>query len=53
MSLEDFELYDNETIANSIIRRGFSKVYRQQGANLNNPHQIFYFFSLEITIIIK
>ena len=34
MSLEDFQLLDNETIDNSIIKRDYLKVYHQQAANL-------------------
>ena len=39
MSLEDFELLDNETVDNSIFKRDFIKVYHQQGAQLNDPDQ--------------
>ena len=39
MSLEDFQLIDNEPIDNSIIKRDFVKVYHQQGAQLNDPDQ--------------
>ena len=39
MSLEDFQLIDNEPIDNSIIKRDFIKVYHQQGAQLNDPDQ--------------
>ena len=39
MSLEDFQLIDNEPIDNSIIKRDFLKIYHQQGANLNNQDQ--------------
>ena len=39
MSLEDFQLIDNEQIDNSIIKRDFIKVYHQQGAQLNDPDQ--------------
>ena len=38
MSLEDFQLIDNEPIDNSIIKRDFIKVYHQQ-AQLNDPDQ--------------
>ena len=34
MSIEDFQLIDNETNDNSIIKRDFLKVYHQQAANL-------------------
>ena len=39
MSLENFQLIDKKLIDNSIIKRDFSKVYHQQGANLNDPDQ--------------
>ena len=39
MSLEDFELVDNESIDNSIIKRDFIKIYHQQGAQLNDSDQ--------------
>ena len=39
MSLEDFQLLDNEPIDNSIIKKDFIKVYHQQGAPLNDPDQ--------------
>ena len=39
MSLEDFQLLENESIDNSIIKRDFIKVYHQQGAQLNDPDQ--------------
>ena len=39
MSLEDFHLLDNEPIDNSIVKRDFSKIYFQQGAQLNDPDQ--------------
>ena len=39
MSLEDFQLLDNEPIDNSIIKRDFIKVYHQQGAQLKDPDQ--------------
>ena len=39
MSLEDFQLIDNEPIDNSIIKRDFTKVYHQSGANLNDSNQ--------------
>ena len=39
MSLEDFQLIDNEPIDNSIIKRDFIKLYHQQGAQLNDPDQ--------------
>ena len=39
MSLEDFQLIDNEPIDNSIVKRDYTKVYHQQGANLNDSNQ--------------
>ena len=39
MSLEDFQLLDNEPFDNSIIKRDFLKIYHQQGAQLNNADQ--------------
>ena len=43
MSLEDFQLLDNEAFDNSIIKRDFLKVYHQQGAQLNDADQNFEF----------
>ena len=39
MSLEDFRLLDNEPFVNSIIKRDFTKIYHQQGAQLNQSDQ--------------
>ena len=39
MSLEVFQLLDNDPIDNSIIKRDFLKVYHQQGAQLNQSDQ--------------
>ena len=39
MKYEKFEIVNNETTDKSIIKRDFSKVYHQQGANLNDPDQ--------------
>ena len=39
MSLEDFQLLDNEPFDNSIIKKSFLKVYHQQGAHLNQSDQ--------------
>ena len=39
MSLEDFQVLDNEPIDNSIIKRDYLRVYHQQGSQLNNPNQ--------------
>ena len=43
MSLEDFQLLDNEPFVNSIIERDFLQVYHQQGAQLNQSDQIIEF----------
>ena len=43
MSLEDFQLLDNEPIDNSINKRDFTKIYHQQGAQLNQSHQCIEF----------
>ena len=39
MSLEDFQLLDNEVFDNSFVKRDFMKVYHRQGAQLNDPDQ--------------
>ena len=39
MSLEDFQLLDNEPFDNSIIKKDFLKIYHQQGAQLNQSDQ--------------
>ena len=39
MSLEDFQLIDNEPMDNSIVKRDYTKVYHQQRANLNDSNQ--------------
>ena len=39
MSLEDFQLIDNEPIDNSIVKRDYTKVYHQQRANSNDSNQ--------------
>ena len=39
MSLEHFQLIDNEVNDKSIIKRDFIKVHHQQGAQLNDPDQ--------------
>ena len=39
MSLEDFQLIDNDQIDNSIIRRDSLKIYHQQEANLYDSNQ--------------
>ena len=47
MSHEDFQLIDNEAIDNSIIKRGFLKIYHQPAANLNNSDQNIQFILRE------
>ena len=39
MSLEDFQLLDNEPIDNSIVKRDFTKIYHRQGDQLNQSDQ--------------
>ena len=39
MSLENFQLIDNEPIDNSIVKRDYTKVYHQPGAKLNDSNQ--------------
>ena len=39
MSLEDFQLIDNEHIDNSIVKRDYTKIYHNQGASLNDFNQ--------------
>ena len=39
MSLEDFQLKDNEPIDKPIIQRDCAKIYQQQGPNLNDSNQ--------------
>ena len=39
MSLEDFQLLDNEPLDNSIIKRDFIKIYHRQGDQLNQSDQ--------------
>ena len=48
MSLEDFQLIDNEPTDNSIIKRDYTKVYHHQGANLNDSNQSVEFIFGEI-----
>ena len=40
MSLEDFQFLDNEPLDNSIIKRGFTKIYHRQGDQINQSDQI-------------
>ena len=39
MSLEDFQLLDNEPLDDSIIKRDFTKIYHGQGDQLNQSDQ--------------
>ena len=39
MSLEVFQLTDDEPIENSIVKRDYTKFYHQQGANINDSNQ--------------
>ena len=39
MSLEDFQLLDNEPLDSSIIKRDFTKIYHRQGDQLNQSDQ--------------
>ena len=39
MSLEDFQLLDNEPLDNSIIKRDFTKIHHRQGDQLNQSDQ--------------
>ena len=66
MSLEDFQLLDNEPLDNSIIKRDFTKIYHRLGDQLNqsdqniefifgennNYHQIGYAY-LEFNILVR
>ena len=39
MSIEDFQLIDETTIDTSIIKIDYTKIYHQQGANINDSNQ--------------
>ena len=39
MGLEDFQLFDNESLDNSIIKRDFTKIYLRPGDQLNQSDQ--------------
>ena len=39
MSLEFFQLIDNEPFDICIVKKNYLKIYQQQGANLNDPDQ--------------
>ena len=43
MSLEDFQLLDNEPFDNSIVKRDFTKIYHRQGDQLNQSDQFIEF----------
>ena len=47
MSLEDFQLLDNEPLDNSIIKRDFTKIYHRQGDQLNQSDQNIEFLFVE------
>ena len=47
MSLEGFQLLDNEPFDNSIMKRDFSKIYHQQRAQLNQSDQHIEFIFAE------
>ena len=53
MSLEDFQVLDNEPLDNSIIKRDFTKKYHRQGDQLINQMKILSLFSVKTIIIIK
>ena len=47
MSLDDFQLIDNEPIEKSIIKGEFLEIFHQQGAQLNDQLQKIEFISGE------
>ena len=53
MSLEDFQLLDNEPIDNSVIKRDFTKIYHRQGDQLNQSDQNIEFIFVKTTSIIR
>ena len=53
MSLEDFQLLDNEPLDNSIIKREFTKIYHRQGDQLNRSDQNIDIFLVKTIIIIR
>ena len=53
MSLESFQLLENEPFDKSIKKKDFSKIYRQQDAQLNQSDQNIEFFLEKTIIIIK
>ena len=44
MSAEEFQLIDDSEIDESVIKREFSKIYHQHGAEVNNENQIIKFY---------
>ena len=40
MSAEVFQLFDNEKVDDSVIKRDFIKIYHQYWAEVNNENQI-------------
>ena len=44
MSLEVFQILDNEPLDNKIIKRDFTKIYHRQGDQLNQSDHNFEFF---------
>ena len=53
MSLENFQLIANEPIDNSIVKRDYTKVYHQPGANLNDSNQSVEFIFGENIIFLQ
>ena len=47
MSLENFQLLDNEPLDNSIIKRDFTKIYHRQGDQINQSDQSIEFIFRE------
>ena len=47
MSIEGFQILDNETTGDSITKRDLSKLYHQQAANLNDSDQSIEFIFKE------
>ena len=47
MSVEDYQLLDNEPFDNSKIKRKFPKIYHQQGSQLNQSDQNVDFIFVE------
>ena len=45
MSAEDFQLIDSEKLDKSNIKRGFTKLYHQHGAQIDNENQSTNVFS--------